>query len=408
MTTANPKDFKILVVDDEAFTVSLTTRVLNRLGYEKIDTAVNGKVALEKMADSQAAYDLVICDLNMPQMDGVEFMHHIKDNNYQGGIILLSGEDRRMLETAHKLATALNLNVLGKMIKPLRPDLLEEVLASFSPPQQEKRSFIPQQAITEAELRAGIDGDGNELLLVFQPKVHIQSGEVSGVETLARWNHAERGMLGPGAFIPLAEETGLIDALSYQIYEKAVQQTSIWLAEGNYLKTSVNFSIKSFASQEFADFLISTTEAAGLNPRQLILEVTETQLMTDAQDFMDVMLQMRMRKFGLSIDDFGTGNTSIKQLEEIPFTELKIDRAFVNGASSNAESRAIIEASIQFARKLDMEVVAEGVETREDWDLVEELGVDYVQGFFVAKPLPDDELQEFQNSWHPPPSRIKS
>jgi EAL domain-containing protein (putative c-di-GMP-specific phosphodiesterase class I) len=97
----------------------------------------------------------------------------------------------------------------------------------------------------------------------------------------------------------------------------------------------------------------------------------------------------------------------MQQLEEIPFTELKIDRAFVNGASSNAESRAVIEASIQFGRKLKMEIVAEGVETREDWDLVEELGVDYVQGFFVAKPLPEDELQEFLNSWHPPPSRIK-
>ena len=159
---------------------------------------------------------------------------------------------------------------------------------------------------------------------------------------------------------------------------------------------------------KLTDFLHATTEAAGLNPRQLVLELTETQVLTNALEYMEVMMQMRMKNFGLSIDNFGTGNASMDQLQDIPFTELKIDGTIVRGANTDAEAMAVLESSIKFGRNLEMEIVAQGIETQADWDLVEALGVDYIQGFFCAKPMPNDELLRFLDTWQPPPSRIKS
>lgn len=404
MTTENVKSLKILVVDDESFVLNLTVRVLNKLGYDNVETANNGNVALGKLISAETEFDLIICDLNMPEMDGVAFMRHAADGDFKGGMILLSGEDERMLQTAYQLASAQNLHVLGAIPKPLKPDLLEELLGKYEPKTAaEKRRFVPQAEISEEELQHAIDNpESDELLLVYQPKVHILSGEITGVETLARWKHSERGVLGPGAFIPLAERTDKIDALTNQIYRKAVQQTSDWMLDGIVLRTSVNFSINSFSDPGFSDFIISTTEEVGVNPAQLILEVTETQVMKNAVDCLEIMMRMRLKKFGLSIDDFGTGNSSMTQLKSIPFTELKIDREFVYGAANNAGARAILEASVALAKNLQMEIVCEGAETREDWDLVEQLGCHYVQGFYCARPMPNEELLEFMAAWNGP------
>lgn len=403
MPTEEINKINILVVDDESFVLNLTVRVLNKLGYESVQTANNGNVALGMLITSEEPIDLIICDLNMPEMDGVEFLRYAAESEFKGGMILLSGEDQRMLETALELANAQHLNVLGAIPKPLKPDLLEPMLASYQPKSSEKRHFVPQEEISEEELRHGIeDPESDELLLVYQPKVHIQSGEITGVETLARWKHPDRGILGPGAFIPLAERSNLIDALTNQIYRKAVQQTSDWLVEGVVLRTSINFSINSFADPNFSDFIISTTEEVGVNPQQLILEVTETQVMNNAVDCLEIMMRMRLKKFGLSIDDFGTGNSSMSQLKSIPFTELKVDREFVYGAANNGGARAILEASVALAKNLQMQIVAEGAETREDWDLVEQLGVDYVQGFYCAKPMPNEDLLELMEKWDGP------
>lgn len=404
MTAENVKNIKILVVDDESFVLNLTVRVLNKLGCNNVETANNGNVALGKLISAESAFDLIICDLNMPEMDGVEFMSHAADADFQGGMVLLSGEDERMLQTALELASAQGLHVLGALPKPLKPNSLQEMLVQYEPKAAtEKRNFEPQSEISEEELQHGIDNpESGELSLVYQPKVHIQSGDITGVETLARWQHPERGVLGPGAFIPLAERTGKIDALTNQIYRKAVQQNSDWLLDGIDLKTSVNFSINSFSDPGFSDFIISTTEEVGVNPTQLILEVTETQVMKNAVDCLAIMMSMRLKKFGLSIDDFGTGNSSMTQLKTIPFTELKIDREFVYGAANNAGARAILEASVALAKSLQMEIVCEGAETREDWDLVEQLGCDYVQGYYCARPMPNEELLAFIAAWNGP------
>ena len=390
---------RILVVDDEEFVLNLSVKVLHKLGYDAVSTASNGHEAIEKILTTDPVFDIVICDLNMPEMDGVELLRHISQKDFSGGIILLSGEDERMLETAHDLAKARNLNVMGAIQKPLKPDAVKGLLKAFKP-REKRKSWAPQESITEAELKAGIDGD--ELQLVFQPKVSISTGEITGVETLARWVHARRGILGPGTFIPLAERCGLINDFTCSIYRKAMHQAGEWLAKGITLKISINVSVNTFTLPEFDLFLVKTAQQEGVELSNVILEVTESQVMNNAMDCLEILMRLRMKKFGLSIDDFGTGHSSMQQLKRIPFSELKIDRAFVYGAANNKSARAILESSVLLAKNLNMAIVAEGAETREDWDLVEAVGCDYVQGYYCAKPMPDDELMTFMEKWKGP------
>lgn len=401
--TDEKNKLSILVVDDDPFVINIAVKVLNRLGYENIEAADNGKTALEKLLDHSDRYDIIILDLNMPEMDGVEFMGHATNSNFDGGIILLSGEDRRMLETALSLANTHSLNVLGALTKPMNLGVLKNMLNKFEPVSKEIQRYSPQKSITEEELKDGIKGSAdNEPLLVFQPKISIKTGEIVSVETLARWRHAERGTLGPDTFIPLAEKTGLIDELSHVIYRKAIIQSAEWARHGRQLTTAINFSVNSFSKREFTELLVDIAEQYGVGFEQIILEITETQAMTIAVDCLEALIGMRLKRFALSIDDFGTGNSSMSQLKDIPFTELKIDRAFVNGAANNSSALAILETSINLARKLGMKIVAEGAETREDWDMVEKLGCDYVQGFYCAKPMPNEDLMKFMDEWTGP------
>jgi EAL domain-containing protein (putative c-di-GMP-specific phosphodiesterase class I) len=399
----SPKDMQILVVDDEPFVLNLSVRILKKLGYERIQTASDGIYGLGFLDDPSDPIDLVLCDLNMPEMDGVEFMRQVHQLGWQGSLVLLSGENRRMLDTAMDLAKAYNLNILGSLQKPLDPAALEQMLGRLAIASTQ-RQYPQIEAITKQELQNGLTGleEVGELTLFYQPKVHMQSGEIRSVEALARWHHAERGLLGPGAFIPVAEKEGLIDALTFSIYRKAVQQVAAWNKAGVHLQVSVNFSINTFLRENFTRFLIDTAAEFSVPAEQLMLEVTESQVTENLTACQEIMMRLRLKKFGLSIDDFGTGNSSLVQLKHIPFTELKIDRAFVHGAAHSSSARAILETSVDLARRLEMHTVAEGGETPEDWKLVQSLGVDYFQGYFCAKPMGAADLDKFLATWSAP------
>lgn len=399
----NKSNLSILLVDDEPFDLKLAITILSNLGYQRVETASNGNVALDRLSTSDAPYDIIICDLNMPEMDGLKFMRHANDRNFYGGMIFLSGEGKRMLGTVLGLSKSYKLNILGALEKPLNPAKLEIMLNNFEPISAEGDFFEPEGSITEAELRSGIMGSAdNQLRLLYQPKVHVSSGEIREVETLARWWNMERGNLGPETFIPLAEQAGLIDELTNEIYRQGIVQVAEWAREGRDLRTAINFSVNSFSKPDFCNFLIDTAAKYKVSPQQIVLEISETQSMMIPVDCLEALMGMRLKRFGLSIDDFGTGNSSLAQLKNIPFTELKVDSAFVRGASQDASALAILETTISLAKKLDMDIVAEGAETREDWDLVERLGVDYIQGFYCAKPMCNEDLLEFLDNWTGP------
>lgn len=403
VVTESIEQLSVLLVDDVPFDLNLTESFMRRIGYENTLVANSGKSALEKLAEDESNYEIIILDLNMPEMDGLQLLRHLSGIGFCGGIILLSGEDRRMLETALGLARSHQLNILGAISKPLDPVILEKMLGGYKRNVSEKYGYASQKSISLEELKSGLEGSSeNQLELVYQPKVSVKTGKVVSVEALARWQSAERGLLGPATFIPLAEESCLIDSLSFQVYEKALTQSAVWQNEGIFLNTAVNFSINSFAKPEFCNRLVDIATQQQVNSNQIVLEITESQAIEIALDCLEALLGMRLKRFNLSIDDFGTGNSSMAQLKNIPFTELKIDRAFVTGASKGGSALAILEASVDLAKKLNMEIVAEGAESRADWDLVAGLGCDYVQGYYCAKPMSNGELMSFLQKWNGP------
>jgi len=389
----------ILILDDEPFVLSLCVKILKNIGCENITTANSVEQALAKLNHLQKTINIIIFDLNMPDKDGLVFMRHLAENDFMGGIVLLSGLEKRILEVAGDLAKGHDLDILGIIQKPIKLDDIKLLIENYQPKQINKKN-VAQKTITEKELCTGIKND--DLQLVFQPKIRVADKKIIGTEALARWNHAERGMLGPDAFIPLAEKSGLIHSLTCAIYEKAMRQTGEWHAQGINLKVSVNISINSFVEKDFSDFLLHTTAEQGVDPSNVVLEITESQIMQNILECLEILMKLRMRKFNLSIDDFGTGHSSMAQLKRIPFNELKIDRGFVSDAAYNTSGCAILESSVELAKKLNMETVVEGVETRKEWELVELLGCDYVQGYYCAKPMPNDKLITFMNTWKGP------
>lgn len=372
-----------LVIDDESFVRKILAHLLGRLGVEDVISCASGQ---ESLAQLQARQDigLIFCDLQMPEMDGLEFIRHLVDLGYEGDLVLVSGEDQRILHTAGRLARAHRLNVLGEMQKPVTPTQLAAVLARRGA-RASTRKHQPERSYTPAELRQAIE-DG-QLINHYQPKVSLESAQFCGVETLVRWRHPEDGLIAPDRFIPLAEEHALIDQLTHHVLENALRDMRRLFDSGFSLQLSVNVSMENLRALDFPEYVTHQAMEAGIPLVALILEVTESRLMSDPLAALEILARLRLKRIGLSIDDFGTGHSSLAQLRDIPFSELKLDRSFVHGAARNSAQRAILDASLDLARQLGIATVAEGVENREDWDFLRARGCQFAQGWLIGRPM---------------------
>jgi EAL domain-containing protein (putative c-di-GMP-specific phosphodiesterase class I) len=197
----------------------------------------------------------------------------------------------------------------------------------------------------------------------------------------------------------VAEAAGLIDDLTKAVFAEAMAQAKAWQEMQLPLRVAVNVSMDNLASLDFLKFVAEVTAKEGIAPQNVVLEVTETKLMQDTRAPLEILTRLRLKRFRLSIDDFGTGHSSLAQLRDIPFDELKIDQGFVHRASVDETLRAIYDASLSLARQLNMEVVAEGVQDREDWDLLRRTGCDLAQGTFVSRPLLPEEIPGWIELW---------
>jgi EAL domain-containing protein (putative c-di-GMP-specific phosphodiesterase class I) len=234
----------------------------------------------------------------------------------------------------------------------------------------------------------------------FQPQVSLATGQVVGVESLVRWLHPRDGMVYPDRFIGVAEESGLIDDLTRVVVANAFAQCRQWQNQGLNLRMAVNISMDNLKSLDFPDFVAGQALASGVAPRDIVLEVTESRLLQDLRAPLEILTRLRLKRFSLSIDDFGTGHSSMTQLRDMPFDELKIDAGFVHGAAGGCGTElAIYDASLGLARQLDMQTVAEGIEDRADWDMVRRSGCQVGQGYFIARPMPGSDVPAWIGSW---------
>jgi predicted signal transduction protein with EAL and GGDEF domain len=266
-------------------------------------------------------------------------------------------------------------------------------------------SSLTMQIMSHVKLEVGLRKalQNDELYLLYQPQLDVRSSEIVGVEALVRWRHAERGVISPTEFIPLAEETGLIVPIGEWVLRTACRQARIWQKlTRRPVRMAVNLSAKQFKDENLSQIVLSALHDTGLDPRLLELELTEGTLMDDANATLATLEQLRGIGVYLSIDDFGTGYSSMNYLKRFDVRALKIDRSFISGLPQDSENAAITRAIIAMAHGLKMVVVAEGVETGEQLVLLEEYGCDLVQGFYLGRPAPADTVTGMlQSLWVP-------
>ncbi|MCB1998091.1 MAG: EAL domain-containing response regulator [Burkholderiaceae bacterium] len=371
--------------------------MLEQEGCTDVVCMSDGTSALAWLDAQAQPAQMVVLDINMPGMDGVEFVRHLAERKFTGSLLLVSGEDELLLQATEKLARAYELETATPLRKPPTPDALRAALAQLQAPktpgrrQAKRKQYSPDEVLTAIQ--------SGQLVNWYQPKVAVKTGEVVGAEALVRWQHPTDGLVFPDQFIPIAEAGGFINELTRVVARAAVAQAREWLAAGLKLRVAINVSMDDLATLALADRMIAKTEEGGVPPQFMQIEITESRLMKSVTSVLDQLIRLRLKRFRLSIDDFGSGHSSLVQLRDLPFDELKIDRSFTHNASHDARLRAIFAASLNLGRTLGMEVVAEGVEDRDDWDFLIETGVNIAQGYFIARPMPAAAMQGWLHEW---------
>ncbi|WP_409522471.1 EAL domain-containing response regulator [Nitrincola sp. MINF-07-Sa-05] len=393
---SNLSALQVLLVDDDPLMLKLISHQLNRQGCKSVTNCLSAYDALDAISSKEQPFDLILTDLNMPGMDGMAFVRHLVDHQFKGSLILFSGEDKRILQSVEKMARAHKLSVLGYLSKPIDPDSLMELLYRWSPVEASSTATEKKNYHAD-ELRQAIEN--NQLINFYQPKVCIRNGKVSGFEALIRWQHPTDGMVFPDQFITLAENEGLIDDLTQVVLRNALTQLKSWQDSKLDINVAINISMDNLSKLSFAEQVLAEACQAGVEPEAVVLEVTESKLMVDQRAPLEVLARLKLNRFRFSIDDFGTGHSSLAQLNDLPFDELKIDQRFVHGAHSRDTARAIFDASIRLAHQLGMTVIAEGVEDIADWEFLRQRHCHLAQGYFIARPMPPHKIQEWMGNW---------
>jgi len=377
------KPNSVCMIDDDPDYLHMCSQFL-----ASVDITIDGFTCLHDAADAVCQSSVVVLDLDMPHVDGVETLRWLSQQAFSGHLVIVSGHDISIVHAARELARAQGLQVAEALTKPL--DMLsftQKIQHLLQMPQQSqaeaKASDYPN--ITAADLVAALRN--NELSLCFQPKYQLTDNQLVGFEALARWKSPVFGQVPPVFFIPLAEQSGIIDELTDWALSQALAQLSQWSAQKLYTRVAVNLSLINLQNISFPAKLLHEVKCHQLQPQQLVLELTESALMNEVVTALDILIRLRMNGIELSIDDFGTGYSSLAQLQRIPFTELKIDRRFISDFLHEPESRAIVEACINLAHNMQIKTVAEGVETLEMLQALKAIGCDYAQGYFFNPPL---------------------
>lgn len=380
----------VALVDDDSLVLKIMSRQLRNAGIKNVLAFSSAEQAMQQVALSPEKIDVLIADLQMPGIDGIELARSLSKARFSGGLIFCSAEGTRLLEAAGSLAKAHGLQFLGILDKPApTQQLLNLVFDGLKA--REASIRMPVLQIQAEELQEAIRKD--ELINHYQPQVSVRDGSIVGVEALVRWRSPSRGLVFPDQFIPLAESSGLIDELTDVVLSNTLKDANQWLKRGFEWRVATNVSMHNLIALDFPEKVLRAAAKHNVPLGQIILEVTETQLMNNPTASLDILARLRLKGISLSIDDFGTGFSSLAQLRSIPFNELKIDRSFVKNVAQHATNRAIVEASLDMAEALGMTSVAEGVETRADLEWLKGHGnCDVAQGYYIARPMSADDL----------------
>ncbi len=379
---------RLLVIDDEKCVRDHLAGIGRRLGFE-VATAGDSVGMVEALAALSPT--IVLMDLQMPGSDGIKMLKIMKEHDCESRVVLISGMDDRTLATATQLGGILGLDMRGALQKPIAVNSLRKKLSELTSGRGSIAPLDLKRAIENGEIRPA-----------YQPKlVQSKRGQlsISEVEALARWHRPDSVVILPSEFIGMAEDNGLMPALTWSLLRQVAVQLAAWAKDGISVNAAVNVSPAVLTDTRFPDKLKSMLEQRRLAPSCVTLEITESAVMQHPDVALEILTRLRILGFGLAIDDFGTGYSSLEQLYRMPFSELKVDRFLVREMLTRSDAAAIVEAIIALGHKLGMKVCAEGVESPDILAKLQEAGCNKFQGYLIGRPLSADiferRYQEF-------------
>ena len=387
----------ILVVDDSKAILVVMQAILNELNVPHVTTCLDAQDALNKVKAKPYFFDAVFTDLNMPDMDGMELIRHLGEIHYPGAIVIISEMNSKIIDLAADLARKNNIHLIGNIAKPVQLNQVYTLL--------QKLEYLachtekPTEPISETQLLHAISH--NEITPFYQPKVNRNSNKVESIEVLARIVTAEQGaVLLPERFICVAEDLDLINLITFQLFEKATGDFSeIKTRLGYKLKLAFNLSPCQLEDLSCPDKLALILHLNQLTPSEIILEITEQHALSSSAQ-LETLNRLRMRGFGISLDDFGTGFTNVQQLKTLPFTEVKIDRTLISNIESDLFSQVIVSSLVNIAIQDDLTIVAEGIERVEELEYLDRFKEHILmQGFLISRPKGKTEFIRWAQSW---------
>jgi EAL domain-containing protein (putative c-di-GMP-specific phosphodiesterase class I) len=367
---------RLLVIDDEPVSSATVGRIARGCGFDSIITTDVDDFRSRIMSWNPT---VLVLDLAMPEMDGIELMHWLAQKNCEAHILIITGSDEAARKAAAELGKSLGLKMAGTMGKPLRVEKLRTVF---------KKVYSTADVLSVADCVDAMKED--QIRLVYQPLISLATGATIGFEALARWNHPTRGDISPSTFIPLLEGSEFINDFTFHIIGLALKDVETW---GDNTSQRISLNLSGASCGAIYDIVDAQCATGGVATDRIILEVTETAVMACDPHVIAGMANLHKLGVKLSIDDFGTGQSSLVKLSQLPFSELKIDKSFINACVDNRQSAILVRAMIELAHNLNMTVVAEGVETAAIMEKLREWECDQAQGYFISRPMPSNKVQ---------------
>jgi len=382
----------LLVIDDQRLDRVIATHAGARAGLRA--TGIGSIAEATRLFEEGAQFDFIVLDLSLDQEDGLEALPLIAKFNKNAIVLFVSGFDIRVLAASQRIAESLGLLAGGVLRKPILPAVLIELLRPH------RLTWRPHAAAAPAplqpqELRQALECGAIQPW--FQPKISLMTGRIVGTEALARWTRPDGSLLLPASFIAVAEQSGFAAELMSTILGQSLEACAHWRRTRPDCWVAVNLTPLLLTDCSLPDRIDEQLRLHGVPPSALVLEITEGSAVPDTPRAMEILTRLRIRGIGLSIDDFGTGHSSLLSLVRLPFNEMKIDQAFVREALNDSDSRKVVRASASLGRELGLKVVAEGVETQQMAQLVTEAGCDIGQGWLYGRAMPASAFEQALN-----------
>ncbi|WP_028101276.1 EAL domain-containing response regulator [Pseudoduganella violaceinigra] len=387
-----------LVAESEPVQRELLAGMLRHLGAQHLTLASDGLSALRLLeAGLNPPVNVVLMDIRLGGMDGLEVIRRLAEIDCRAGIIILGSHGADVLFSVETMAEAYGVEMLGSSALPVTSARLQELIEHYIAPAAEPEPEPQQPEFTFAEVGRGLQG--REFDPFFQPKIELETGAVKGLEMFARWRHPEYGVLGPAAFMPVLEAERRIDFLDWCMIERSVAACRTLHDQGIPISFSINVDPNTLSHPQFIAQIMACLERHRILADYITFEIIESTVLNTNPHFLERLLRLRMMGFGLAIDHYGTGRSNLQLLAAIPFSELKIDPSFVDGASRKRAISTVLKSYLGLARSLSRHACAVGVENKRDWDFLQKLGCTYAQGFYIASPMPVEDIPGWLHDW---------